>query len=60
MLADTNTDAAPFCVTASLAAGASTTCTEFHTVTQAELDAGGTVANTVLATTAEGATGTDS
>ncbi len=56
---DNNTDATPVCLATTLAPGASTTCTAVHTVTQAELDAGGTVSNTVLATTAQGASGTD-
>ena len=58
-LADTNSDDPPVCLATSLGPTKSTTCSAVHTVSQAEMDAGGSVANTVTATTSEGATGSD-
>ena len=59
-LSDDNTDAAPVCGTTTLAPSATTTCTAQHTVTQAEMDAGGNLVNNVTASSNEAADATDS
>ena len=48
-----------FCPATTLAPADSMTCTAVHTVTQAELDAGGSLTNVVDAGTDQGATATD-
>jgi large repetitive protein len=58
-LADDNTDAAPVCGAATLAPTATTTCTAQHTVTQTELDTGGTLTNTATASSNEALDATD-
>src|SRR6185369_15176641 len=49
----------PVCGSTSLAPSATTTCSAVHTVTQAEIDAGGTLDNTVTASSTQGASDTD-
>ncbi len=59
-VADNNIDSGSMsCPGASLAAGANMTCTAQHTVTQAEMDAGGNLSNTVTVTSANAPTATD-
>jgi LPXTG-site transpeptidase (sortase) family protein len=53
-LSDNNTDSTPNCPQTSLFVGYSMTCTASHTVTQAELDTGGNLTNTALASSVEG------
>ena len=48
-LVDDNVDAAPVCPVDTLAVGETTTCTALHTVTQAEMDAGGNLTNIATA-----------
>lgn len=52
-LADNNTDAAPSCPSSTLAVGASETCTAQHTVTAADLAAGGNLTNLATASSNE-------
>ena len=62
-LADDNTDAAPSCAPAqpaTLAPGASMSCTAQHTVTQSEMDAGGNLSNTATADSDESSSAQDS
>ena len=58
-LTDDNIDGTVFCPATTLAPAASMTCTAVHTVTQADLDAGGSLTNVVDAVTDQGATATD-
>jgi hypothetical protein len=58
-LADNNTDAAPSCPFTTLAVGASMTCTGQHTVTLAELTAGGNLVNIAVVSSNEAPDATD-
>src|SRR5262245_16091260 len=58
-LADNNTDAAPSCPSTMLAVGASMTCTGQHTVTLAELTAGGNLVNIAVVSSNEAPDATD-
>ena len=58
-LSDDNTDAVPVCGATTLAPSATITCTAQHTVTQAEMDAGGNLVNNVTASSNEAADATD-
>ena len=59
-LSDDNTDAVPVCGATTLAPAGTITCTAQHTVTQAEMDAGGNLVNNVTASSNEAADATDS
>ncbi len=59
-LVDNHVDAAPVCVAVTLAPLATTTCSAVYTVTQADLDAGANIVNSVTASSTQGATATDS
>ena len=58
-LVDTNTDSPPSCPTTTLAVGASMTCTGQHTVSLAELLAGGNLVNVATASSNEAPDATD-
>jgi uncharacterized repeat protein (TIGR01451 family) len=59
-LSDNNDNNDMSCPSTTLAVGASMTCTATHTFTQTELDAGGTLDNTVTATSNEAPSASDS
>jgi len=58
-LADNNTDSAPSCPFTTLAVGSSMTCTGQHTVTKAELLAGGNLVNVATVSSNEAPDATD-
>src|SRR5215216_3583229 len=58
-LSDNNDNDDMSCPSTTLAVGASMTCSATHTFTQAELDAGGTLDNTVTASSNEAPDATD-
>jgi uncharacterized repeat protein (TIGR01451 family) len=58
-LSDDNDNDDMTCETTSLAVGGSMNCSATYTATQADIDAGGSVENTVTASSNEGASGTD-
>ncbi|HSO88786.1 MAG TPA: gliding motility-associated C-terminal domain-containing protein, partial [Draconibacterium sp.] len=58
-LNDDKVNAQPVCVATTLAPGATTTCSAVYTVKQADIDAGGSVTNTVTASSNEAPAATD-
>ncbi|HSO85088.1 MAG TPA: hypothetical protein VLQ91_00955, partial [Draconibacterium sp.] len=58
-LSDNKVDAQPTCLATTLTPGATTTCSAAYTVKQADIDAGGSVTNTVTASSNEAPDATD-